>query len=125
MALAESLPANASSQKVALPNGEVLYYGGKRGAHPEFHSLEAIAERIHNGQSAEHNALWLVLTNRSSSFFYDDTLKIYNFVLTPEGRSEIIRSINGNNMLHQKVADALSNFNTWATRNRFPTIELR
>ncbi len=111
----------AKPQKVALPNGEVLYFGKKPSSHS---SLEGIEENVHNGQSAVHNALWEVLTASAKYFYHEDAVKIYNYALSPEGKSELIRAISGNNGAHQKIPDALSNVNAWATSNGFQTIPI-
>jgi len=121
LALTAPLPVEGA-QKVALPTGEVLHLGGMGGSTPRL-SLETIEKSVHNGRSSVHNALWRVIT-ASAVFDYDDAVKIYNFALSSEGRLEFIHSMNGDNLLHQKVPDALFNFNTWATRNGFPPIAI-
>ena len=120
LALAGPLPASGASQVVPLPNGKVLRYGGTLGC-PS--SLTAIEESTHNGQSAVHNALWCILTARES-FNHDDSVIIYNYALSPEGRSELIRAMNGNNGWGQEIPYALSNFNDWATRSGFQAIAI-
>jgi hypothetical protein len=124
-------PVNASGHWVALPNGQVMrmtnngeyhYIEPNGGSHPW--SLKGIQEDVHNGQSTVHNALWDVLTFPAPNFPHADAVQIYNYALTPEGRSEITRLVNGNSGLHQKVPNALSNFNAWATANGFKSVKI-
>ena len=130
LALTAPLSVNAGSW-IALPNGKVIYIDHWGGYHyrelngGSYHwSLKGIEENVHNGQSAVHNALWDVLALTGANFSRADAVQIYNYALTPEGRSEIVRAISGNNGLHQKVPNALSNFNAWAAGNRFKTVKL-
>jgi hypothetical protein len=129
LVLTAPLPANAGSW-VALPNGKAIYIDHWGGYHyrelngGSYRSLKGIEKDVHNGQSAVHNALWDVLALAGTNFSHADAVQIYNYALTPEGRSEIIRAMNGNNGLHQKMPNALANFNAWATGNRFKAVKI-
>jgi hypothetical protein len=130
LALTGPLPVNAGCVgMVAFVNGQVICIGGhagyqyvKGGPHPS--SLKEYEENVHNGQSAVHNALGGILLNTYTKYSYSDAAQIYNYALTSEGSSEITRFINGNNGLHRKVPNALSNFNAWATANGFKTVKI-
>lgn len=83
LVLAGPIPVNAQSQKVALPNGEVLHFNGKGGSIPE-HSTDVM-----NKWGGPVSVAWRILMGRPIVWDAGDKETVAKWIGSPNGQVTI------------------------------------